>query len=75
MILPSKHIPENRALLGLGAVLLRELHIPCTVSSLWEKIRVHQSVGTFERFILALDMLYVLGVIKADAGTIERIQL
>lgn len=72
MILPSKHITENQALLGVGAVLLRELQRPQTVTSLWEKVRTHHSVGTFERFVLALDMLYITGVVSMSNGLIER---
>lgn len=72
MILPSKHISEEQALIGVGAVLLAELRNPQTVTSLWEKVRTHRSVGTFERFVLALDMLYITGVISMSNGLIGR---
>lgn len=72
MILPSKHIPQSQALLGVGAVLLQEIGQPRTVTSLWERIRSHQSVGTFERFVLALDMLHIMGVVLLTDGMIER---
>ena len=72
MILPSKHIPEDQALIGVGAVLLSKLKDRQTVTSLWEKVRTHRSVGNFERFVLALDMLHITGVISFSDGLIER---
>ena len=72
MILPSKHISEDQALLGVGAVLLSALHKPQTVTSLWEKVREHRAVGTYERFVLALDMLHITGVVTLSQGMIVR---
>jgi len=72
MILPSKHISEDQALLGVGAVLLEELRNPQTVTGLWEKVRIHRAVGTFERFVLALDMLHITGVVSLSDGLIAR---
>ena len=72
MILPSKHISEEQALIGVGAILLVELRNPQTVTSLWEKVRANYSVGTFERFVLELDMLYIIGVITLTEGLIKR---
>ena len=31
MILPTKHIPQNEALIGVGATLLAHLSMPMTV--------------------------------------------
>lgn len=73
MILPSKHIRAEQTLLGVGAVLLQELRRPCTVSSLWEKVRRNAVVGPFERFVLALDMLYLLGAVTITEGLIEKV--
>ncbi len=72
MILPSKHITDEYALIGVGAFLLIELQDPQTVTSLWEKTRTNSSVGTFERFVLALDMLYIIGAISLAEGLIRR---
>ncbi len=72
MILPSKHITEEQTLLGVGAVLLKEVKEPQTVTSLWEKVRSNQAVGTFERFVLALDLLHITGVVSLTNGMIER---
>lgn len=72
MILPSKHISEDQALLGVGAVLLEELRNTQTITGLWEKVRKHRAVGTFERFVLALDMLHITGVVSLSDGLIVR---
>ena len=72
MILPSKHISEDQALLGVGAILLRHLDRPQTVTSLWEKARKNDVVGTFERFVLALDLLHITGAVSLSGGMIKR---
>ena len=72
MILPSKHISEDQTLLGVGGVVLRYLVRPQTVTSLWDKVRDEGAVGTFERFVLALNLLHITGVIVFSQGTIRR---
>ena len=74
MILPSKHISQDQALIGVGAVLLKELGKPQTVTSLWESVCEHASIGTFERYVLALDMLHITGAISLENGLIARVQ-
>ena len=72
MILPSKHISEEQSLLGVGAVVLKHLDQPQTVTSLWEKLRNENVVGTYERFVLALDMLYIAGGVSLSQGMIRK---
>lgn len=72
MILPSKHISEEQALIGVGAVVLRHLESPQTVTSLWDKVHDDRTVGTYERFVLALDLLHITGVISLSSGMIRR---
>lgn len=72
MMLPSKHIPEDQSLLAVGAVLLRGLLEPQTISSLWDWARSDGSVATFERFVLALDFLYVAGAVDFKSGLLRR---
>ena len=72
MILPTKHIPAEQSLLGAGAVVFSELSQPRTVTALWEAVRDSRSVGTFERFVLAVTMLYTLRVVRFEAGVIIR---
>jgi hypothetical protein len=72
MILPTKHISEEQALLGVGARILHQLDRPQTVSSLWGKLRSDRVVGNYERFILALDLLHITKVISLSRGMIKR---
>ena len=74
MILPSKHISQDQALIGIGAILLKEVDQPQTVTSLWESVREERTVGTFERFVLALDMLHIVGAVSLENGLIVRTQ-
>lgn len=72
MILPTKHIPVDHALIGVGARVLRRLHRPVTVSALWERVRRDEGVSTFDRFVLALDLLYLLDAIHIRDGLVYR---
>lgn len=72
MILPTKHISFSHSLLGVGATLLKELSRPLSVTELWDKVRTFKGVGSYQRFILALDMLYLLGAIELQTGLLSR---
>lgn len=72
MILPTKYISPARSLLGVGGVLLARLDRPRTVPALWDSVRVVPEVGTFERFALALDLLYILGAVELESGILRR---
>jgi hypothetical protein len=78
MILPSKHLPQDRALLTVGATILRHLSSPITVSALWEKLKhpVDRKTDSpylrYDSFVLTLDMLYLMGVIDLKEGILHR---
>jgi hypothetical protein len=78
MILPSKHLSQNRALLTVGAVILRHMSAPITVSSLWESVLHSSSDQTspsslrYDAFVLALDLLFFLGAIELHEGLLAR---
>lgn len=79
MILPSKHLQQDRALLTVGAHVLTFLVQPKTVSALWEELnRQDASVATMPRkitydwFLLALDLLYSMGTIELESGLVAR---
>lgn len=74
MLLPTKYIPESQTLLALGGIVLSRLRRPCTLTTLWEQTRKIPQVGTFERLILTLDMLYMLGAIDISKGLIRRVK-
>jgi len=72
MILPTKHLPPRKSLLGVGARLLGALARPQTESALWAHVREDPEVATFERFVLALDLLYAIGAIDLKDGLLQR---
>jgi hypothetical protein len=72
MILPSKTCSLSNSLLGFGTVVLESMTSPTTVTSLWEKIHSDDQQITFEKFILTLDLLYLLSVIEFDQGLLRR---
>jgi hypothetical protein len=77
MILPSKHLKTDRALIGIGGEVLQLLDQSKTVSRLWDEYRELRSkqgkheVG-FDRFVLTLDMLFLFDAIDLDRGRIVR---
>ncbi len=78
MILPSKHLPQERALLTVGATILQFLSNPITISALWEEISrpMDGPKGTphlrYDLFVLALDMLFLLDAIELRNGLLYR---
>jgi hypothetical protein len=72
MILPTKHISTEHSLLGIGAELLKALERPHTVTGLWDEARQLPGVVTFERFTLALDLLYACGAVIVADGLLRR---
>lgn len=81
MILPTKHIRSDRALIGVGAEVLQVLQQPTTVSRLWDAVRVQPALYApstpiaYDWFILALDLLYLLGAIEFERGLLRRVAL
>ncbi|MGA2451414.1 MAG: ABC-three component system middle component 6 [Polyangiaceae bacterium] len=76
MILPTKHLREDRALLTLGAELFVVLREAKTVSRLWSDFSKHRSRGsspvTYDWFVLTLDLLFALGVVEFARGRVMR---
>jgi len=72
MILPTKHISLRQSLLNVSAIALDGLRGESTVTQLWERLRVHPEVATFERFVLALDLLYLMDLIELKDGLLRR---
>lgn len=71
MILPTKHVSEARPLLAAGALLLHGLEQPRTVTELWEIVRGDE-IPTFDRFVLAAEMLYAIGAVDFRDGLLEK---
>jgi hypothetical protein len=79
MILPSKHLKQERALLTVGAQVLRRLRTPKTVSALWDELSKEGHTAskvasklTFDWFVLSLDLLFTLGAIELKEGRLTR---
>lgn len=78
MILPSKHLSQDRALLTVGATILKHLALPVTVSSLWEQIGSVSEAGEegphlrYDAFVLTLDLLFMMGAIDLREGVLHR---
>ncbi len=75
MILPGKHLQQDRALLGVGAEILSHLDEERTISELWERVRSARGpVATplsFDWFVLALTFLYTVAAVDLVNGMIS----
>lgn len=75
MILPTKGLEPRMALLSVGALLLRHLDEPKTVSRLWSDIRSDAEIPsgfTFDWYVLALDLLFSMGAVDQSGGRLAR---
>ncbi|MES2507727.1 MAG: ABC-three component system middle component 6 [Verrucomicrobiota bacterium] len=78
MILPTKHLAQDRALLTVGARILPSLEHPITVSALWEKLSSDSASPNtsnflrYDAFVLALDLLFLMGTIQLCDGVLKR---
>ncbi len=78
MILPTKHIRPDRALLAIGGEILGCLGDPTTVSRLWDEIRNRRGEPAapapinYNWFVLALDLLFIVGAVEFERGLIRK---
>jgi hypothetical protein len=76
MILPTKHLPENRSLIGVGGSILSLLAVrERTVSATWEafsELRGEDASVSFDWFILGLDLLFAIGAVELDRGVLRK---
>ncbi|MBF0620786.1 MAG: hypothetical protein HQL54_02550 [Magnetococcales bacterium] len=72
MILPTKHVDLDHAVIGAGSVVLNNLHTPQTVTSLWNRVRQAPGLTVYWRFVLVLDFLYAIGAVELVDGLIRR---
>ena len=77
MILPDKHLDENRALLSVGAEILKIMDHPSTVSEAWERfseVRKQSAAShpvSFDWFAKALTFLFAIHAIRDRDGLLE----
>lgn len=74
MILPTKYLREDEALIGVSATLLPLVEKAGNLTELWESAKKIDTIGNYERFILALDLLYLLGLVDLRNNEILRVQ-
>jgi hypothetical protein len=78
MILPTKRLSQDRALLFLGGEILALLDEPKTVSRVWDELkgirssRTDSATLTYDWFVLALDFLFALRAIESDRGRLRK---
>lgn len=76
MILPTKYLPHDRALISVGGEILKHLEEPRTVSALWDSVREAQIYKTadalvsFDWFVLALNLLFAISAVDYRNGII-----
>ncbi|WP_334026281.1 ABC-three component system middle component 6 [Burkholderia gladioli] len=80
MILPTKYLSHDRALITVGGEILRYLAEPRSVSALWDCIRETRSDNTtaalisFDWFVLALNLLYAISAIDYRDGIVYGVK-
>lgn len=78
MILPTKRLPQDRALIAIGADVLLNLARPQTVSKLWDEVKQSRHARRFSTqlpfdwFLLALSILFAIGAIELIDGRLHR---
>ncbi len=73
MIMPNKCLKQEDTLLGSSAVIFNNLNDKQTLSELWDKVKQEEAIYNFERFILSLDMLYLLGIIDFNENSLIKV--
>lgn len=75
MILPGKHLPQDRSLSGIGGEILSLLDEERGVSEVWERFQIQRreasSPITFDWFVLALGFLFSIGAIELSNSVIS----
>jgi hypothetical protein len=68
MILPSRNIAPERALLTIAGNVFQRLSEPMTVSRLWDDVRseYQKKPISYSWFILAIDLLFVMNLVWFD---------
>ena len=79
MVLPEKHVTLAESLLGLGAFLIGELQRPRSADQLYLRVVEGRHEGTlpafhdFDSVLLAILLLYSVGILEADEGGILKL--
>jgi hypothetical protein len=77
MILPTKYLPTDRALLSIGSEIISCLSEPLTITEAWSRFRERRaissaaSVVSFDWFVLSLNLLFALSAIRFENGELR----
>lgn len=71
MIFPSKYIPIQDSLIGIAALLISLRAPKQTVTSLWIDFRHRRNDITFDTFLNALTLLFMIGKVNFQSGIIR----
>ena len=78
MILPTKHLSPDRAIITIASEILELIDNRSTVSSVWNDFRhknkasMRQCEIAYDWYILSLDFLYLISAIEEDNGILAR---
>jgi hypothetical protein len=76
VILPGKHLPTGRSLIGVGGEILAQLQRPREVSDLWDGFRAARAGReqaepvSFDWFVLALTFLHAVKAVHMSGELI-----
>ena len=73
MILPNKYVSDYESLLGVGSVLLGNMTDDNSLTVLWERVKGSPNIGNYERYVLGLDLLFLLGLIEVKEDRIFKV--
>ena len=76
MILPGKHLRQDRALIGIGSEILSVLDQEQTVSELWQRVQAQRgersNALSYDWFILALSFLFAIDAVRFERGIVAK---
>ena len=78
MVLPTKHLSAEKAIISLGGHLLTCLSYEMTISEHWEKTKKRQrnlskpNLFSFETYVLTLDFLFIVGALELHNGMLRK---
>jgi hypothetical protein len=77
MLLPTKHLSSERALLSVAGRLKAMMSRPMTPAELWETYQKQARADehlTYDWFVLALDVLYAIGLVRFNGAVLEDLR-
>ncbi|MFM7021350.1 MAG: ABC-three component system middle component 6 [Flavobacteriales bacterium] len=78
MILPTKHIMPERALITIASEIGEVIGPRSTISSIWNDFQYQRKKQKldeipFDWFVLSVDLLFLMGIIEEQEGYIKKI--